>query len=294
MLKHELVHVITLQQTNFNIPHWYTEALAIWSEGGSRPQPWSELLVTRLAEKRLFNLDTINFGFTRPTSSDDWPLAYCQAELYLEYMLDGRNEQTLRDWLAAYRDGLTTGESIRRGFGMSLERFEEGYTDYLKKIAAAMAGIEPKSQEAFPDLLQALREAPADANVGAKVAEGYLRRGAYPEALAAKDYQAAGDWANQALKIDVSNAGVHCAFAESLLRRHNYRQAIEEFEAAVELAPHELQPRFALADACLQDGDARKARQVLVDLLRIAPDFPGAEPMLESVLEDLEKLEREP
>ncbi|NLX94853.1 MAG: tetratricopeptide repeat protein [Rhodopirellula sp.] len=185
VLKHELVHVITLQQTNFDIPHWYTEALAVWSEGSPRPQTWSELLVTRLAENRLFNLDSINFGFTRPASSDDWQLAYCQAELYLEYMLDGRDEQTLRDLLAAYRDGLTTGESIRRVFGMSLQRFEAGYTDYLKKLAAEMAGIEPKSQEAFPDLLQALRVAPDDANVGAKVAEGYLRRGAYPEALAA-------------------------------------------------------------------------------------------------------------
>ena len=38
VLTHELVHVITLQQTEFNIPHWYTEALAVESEGYPRPQ----------------------------------------------------------------------------------------------------------------------------------------------------------------------------------------------------------------------------------------------------------------
>ncbi|NUQ63064.1 MAG: tetratricopeptide repeat protein [Pirellulales bacterium] len=421
VLKHELVHVITLQQTHFNIPHWYTEALAVWSEGHPRPQEWNELLVARVAENRLFNLDTLNFGFTRPTSSDDWQLAYCQAELYLEYMLDGRNEQVIRDLLAAYRDGLATPEAIRRVFQMPIEQFERGYSEYLKRLVAGMAGLEPPSQESFPDLLTARREKPDDPQIAAKVAEGYLRRGAYEEALtvaaevlkkqpkhalatyvmarlelrggrpekalelletsldltrpdakclnllaglklkaeayaeaarlyemgaryypcnlqwlrslarvhllvdnqdgllgvlqklaaadpddlmarkklaemalAAKDYQAAEDWANQAVEIDVSDAGAHCAFAESLVGRHNYRQAIEEFETAIALDPNQPRPRFALADACLQAGDARKARQVLADLVKIAPDYPGAELLLESVLEDLEKNEREP
>ena len=38
VLTHELVHVITLQQTEFNIPHWYTEALAVESEGSPGPR----------------------------------------------------------------------------------------------------------------------------------------------------------------------------------------------------------------------------------------------------------------
>ena len=38
VLKHEVVHVITLQQTEFNIPHWYTEALAVESEGFPGPR----------------------------------------------------------------------------------------------------------------------------------------------------------------------------------------------------------------------------------------------------------------
>ena len=37
VVKHEFVHVLTLQQTHFNIPHWFTEALAVTSEDIQRP-----------------------------------------------------------------------------------------------------------------------------------------------------------------------------------------------------------------------------------------------------------------
>ena len=87
VLTHEMVHVITLQQTNFNCPHWFTEGLAVWSENCPRPQQWNELLVERFAQGKLFNLDTLNLGFIRPQSGGDWLLAYCQAKMYVEYML---------------------------------------------------------------------------------------------------------------------------------------------------------------------------------------------------------------
>ncbi len=48
VLKHEFVHVLNLQQSRFNIPHWYTEALAVESEGGRRPAEWNQLLAERV------------------------------------------------------------------------------------------------------------------------------------------------------------------------------------------------------------------------------------------------------
>ena len=57
VLTHETVHVITLQQTNFDCPHWFTEGLAVWSENAPRPRVWCELLQQRLKKGKLFNLD---------------------------------------------------------------------------------------------------------------------------------------------------------------------------------------------------------------------------------------------
>ena len=115
VMKHEVVHVITLQQTEFNIPHWYTEALAVEAEGFPRPQPWNKMLVERVPTRRkLLNLDTINLGFIRPDEPEDRQLAYCQAQLYAQYMLQRFGPDALIKMLAAYKRGLTNRPGDRR------------------------------------------------------------------------------------------------------------------------------------------------------------------------------------
>ena len=140
VLKHELVHVITLDQTKFNIPHWYTEGLAVHAEDTPRPASWTELLRRRVPKGELFTLDTINFGFTRPDSSDEWQMAYCQAELYVDYILDRHSPEALGKLLAAYADGLTTRQAIPRALGTSQEEFERGYVAYLQQLVSRYSG----------------------------------------------------------------------------------------------------------------------------------------------------------
>ncbi len=183
VLKHELVHVITLQQTNFNIPHWYTEGLAVYSEGRPRPQRWNELLLQRVPAGRLFNLQTINFGFTRPDSGSDNQMAYCQAELYVQYMLSRWGSGRQRRFLAAYTDGLSTEEAIRQAFGVSREKYEEGYVGYLKQVVGEMSALKYPSQASLAKLLEAHRDDPEDADGAAELAYAYLRRRADKEAL---------------------------------------------------------------------------------------------------------------
>ena len=119
--------MITLQQTEFNIPHWYTEALAVESEGFPRPQEWNRLLLERVPKRsKLLNLDTINLGFIRPNEADDRQLAYCQAQLYARYMLKRFGQDALIKMLMAYRRGLTTDRAIDDCFQSHQGRFREG------------------------------------------------------------------------------------------------------------------------------------------------------------------------
>jgi len=194
VMKHELVHVITLQQTEFNIPHWYTEALAVESEGFPRPQPWNKMLVERVPTRRkLLNLDTINLGFIRPDEPEDRQLAYCQAQLYAQYMLGRFGPDSLIRMLAAYKRGLTTDRAIDTCFHVAKADFEARYLDFLDGVVKTIqtrAGEEKPVK--FSDLQKQLKANPEDPALNARMAyEHYARR----------DLKLAKPFADKALKL---------------------------------------------------------------------------------------------
>jgi Flp pilus assembly protein TadD len=182
VLKHEFVHVVNLQQTNFNIPHWFTEALAVRYEGYPPPESWNEVLARRLRADKLYSLDTINLGFIRPANGEDWTLAYCQSELYARYMVEAHGEDAPAKMLAAYAGNLTTREAIRRAFAVEQEEFERGYREFLEKIVAGQgAGNEPAARS-FAELEAAVKNDPKNARLLAELAYAYLLRNANPQA----------------------------------------------------------------------------------------------------------------
>ena len=135
---------MTLQQTNFAIPHWYTEALAVRFEGGQRPADWNEVLVRRAKAETLLDLETINLGFIRPKDKDEWALAYCQAELYAEFMVARYGEGSLVKLLGAYADNLDTRAAIRRCFGVEPAEFEHAYGSYVSQVVEGLGQRVPQ------------------------------------------------------------------------------------------------------------------------------------------------------
>lgn len=184
VLKHEIVHVITLQQTEFNIPHWYTEALAVESEGFPRPQEWNKLLLTRVpSRKGLLNLDTINLGFIRPKEADDRQMAYCQAQLYARYMLKRFGPDALIKMLAAYRRGLTTEGAIDACFHVAKPDFETGYLAYLDEVIKTIrTRVNEEKPVKFSQLERMLKEKPDDPDLNAKMAYEHFARRSYKDA----------------------------------------------------------------------------------------------------------------
>ncbi|MGD9723703.1 MAG: tetratricopeptide repeat protein [Pirellulales bacterium] len=225
VVKHEFIHVINLQQTDFNIPHWFTEALAVLNEGYPRPQAWNDLLVRRHADEKLFHLDTINLGFIRPQSSDEWTLAYCQAELYAEYMLERFGEDAVARMLAAYRDNLTTPEAIERAFQVPQADFEQGYRAYVDKIVAALPPNGQAREWNLAEVQRALAEKPDDPELLSRLAYAQLGR---------RDYAQARRVADQALKADPKCALAHYVRARLHLLVGENAEALARLEGALD------------------------------------------------------------
>jgi Flp pilus assembly protein TadD len=413
VLKHEFVHVVNLQQTDFNIPHWFTEGIAVRLEDLPRPTSWNEILANRLADGKLFDLSNINYGFIRPANQDDWTLAYCQAELYCEYLVKTYGDDALAKLLAAYKQNLTTEAALKREFKVSVADFEKGYKQYVE-AEVQKTGVEVKAKKlvgrSIVDLEESIAKAPEDASLHAELALAQLNANDLPAArkaanaarklepkqpiaayvlariqtsigdneaaqkllaevhnkekpdervvallaalaLAAEDYAAAeryyklgakhfaprekwlkslakvylktgeekqlaavlgelaeldydnvtlrkklsqlakarenwpaaAKWAKDALFIDINDAELHAQLAEAMVNQQQFKPAIEEYNAAIDLNPDMPQWRMALADAQVSAGNKADAKATLQKLLEVAPKFPGADVMLEQL-----------
>ena len=146
VMKHEFVHILTLQQTNFNIPHWYTEALAVRSEGYPRPVEWNKLLLDRVPKGELKNLDNLSMGFIRAGNQANWNFAYCQSVLYAEYMVERFGEPSLAKLLDSYRRNRTTDQAVPEVFGVEKADFEQGYREFLDKLVAGLRQTESEPE----------------------------------------------------------------------------------------------------------------------------------------------------
>jgi tetratricopeptide (TPR) repeat protein len=193
VLTHEVAHVITLQQTEFNIPHWYTEALAVESEGFPRPQEWNKLLLERVPKRtQLLNLDTINLGFIRPKEPNDRQMAYCQAQLYARYMKKRFGDDALIKMLMSYRRGLTTDRAIKASFLVEKADFEKGYLSYLDDEIKTIRARTSEEPVKFSQLERQLKESPDDPDLNAQMAYEHFAR---------RDLKEARPFAEKALKL---------------------------------------------------------------------------------------------
>jgi tetratricopeptide (TPR) repeat protein len=256
VLKHEFVHVVNLQQTNFNIPHWYTEGLAVRLEDMPRPTQWNEVLAQRLTEDTLFNLDTINLGFIRPANSNEWALAYAQAELYCDYLVATYGDDALAKLLAAYRDNLSTRAALKREFQVEHETFEQGYREYVQKVVTEFQGkaTNPNGKmRTRAELERAVKDDPDNPDLLAQLALAHLE---------AKDLPSAREIALKVQKVDAKNTTAAFVLASVQLSIGDQEQALELLIAAQDAtAPHE-QLLTLLAALKFQQGEYADAESL--------------------------------
>lgn len=264
ILRHEIVHLINVQQTEYAVPHWLTEGCAVWQENRPRRTEWDRLLARRVPKGDVFNLDSINLGFLKPRSADDWHMAYCQAELYIDLIARDHGVEGVRKLLAAHRDNLPTAAAIATSLGTTQEHLEETYAKELAEIGARLSQRHDlKQQPSLPELTARWQQNPTDWDAAANLALARLRRG---------DYPGAGQLANQVVQAEPNHPIARLVKAKLLIRIGDQQAAAAELETAVGIDSPLPEALKLLAGIHLRQGNFDKAKRLYLRGAEIQPE----------------------
>jgi cellulose synthase operon protein C len=231
-LWHELAHVFSLQASDYRVPRWLTEGISVFEEHRKQPAWGRELTLEyahAMSRGRTFGVKGLPSAFKRIESL---AMAYFEASLVVEHLVDLNGDAGLRTLLKAYAERATDTEAFARAFGRSVDDVEASFKKFVTArygdLANAMA--EPASRPK-PDDLEALRA------LGASSPRSFI---------------------------------VQSALGPALLKAGDLAGAKAALERAAELAPQASgagSPRAMLATIAAREGDLTRQRRELRALL---------------------------
>ncbi|HEY8504990.1 MAG TPA: tetratricopeptide repeat protein [Gemmataceae bacterium] len=283
VVRHELTHVFNLAQTDFRVPHWFTEGLAVRNEGFARPAGWGLLLAERVRSGDLLDLDTIQLAFVRPRTHEEWTLAYCQSELYVEYLVREFGPEVIGKLLNVFAEGLTSAEALRRVCGVEQPEFEKGYRAFLKEVAAPHLGAASAAPlRTLAELEAARRDSPDDLDLASELAYQYMRRRRTKEAA---------ELADTVLGRSPGHALATVVKARLLAEKGEAEEARTLLEEALEKSPTSPRLLRELAQRCVEDRELAKAAELLE---RGRKHAPHAAPWAEELARIYARIDRKP
>jgi tetratricopeptide (TPR) repeat protein len=253
VIRHEVVHIFNLEQTHYLVPHWLTEGLAVANEGFPRPPLMESVLSDRVAAGKLLDLDSIDLGFMRPRSQEEWILAYAQANLYVEYIEATYGKAAVAGLLDAYKDGLDTVSALRKACKVEKAEFEKGYRAFLADVVKKM-GRKTVKGRSKNELEEAWKKDNNDLEAGAELALLELNAG-----NAGKARELA-----EAVRAKKMNQPVACLVLATLEKKAgNGKKVIELLEAGMDKTNPEPRLLLELGKSYYNDKEFAKAAETL-------------------------------
>jgi len=223
-LWHEMAHVITLQMSRQRVPRWLTEGISVFEEGRARPEWGREMQLTfvdALERGKVMKLRDLNAGFTR---ADTIALAYYQASLLVEQIVEAHGEPALHRLLRAYGQGLEGDAAMQSAIGLTMDGLQPAFDAAIEKkfgaLRRALAETNPENYRALVAKGRALHRA-GNADEAIKV----LERAAElvpvaagedsPRALLAAIAEERGDTARAMRELELLLTYDHTALAEA-------------------------------------------------------------------------------
>ncbi len=297
VIRHELVHVFNLQQTKAQVPHWFTEGLAVRYEGPNIPPTWNTLLAEKFHADDLLNLDNILLGFIRPRSPLQWQQAYLQSLLYVQYLTQTHGENSIGKMLAAFQEGLDTGPALEKACGVKKADFEKGYRAFLAEKVKNLPVPAAKQEKTLKQLRAANEKTPDDIDIAAQLAEASFNVGKKREAkdlsekvLAKEPRNPTAVYVKARLLLDEGKADQAASFLDGIARddlkdskplkllallQYNskkFPQAAVTLERARKIDPHDPHWTRELMKVYIQTKEKEKLLEIFEEVARTDPD----------------------
>jgi tetratricopeptide (TPR) repeat protein len=282
-LWHELAHVITLQMSNQRVPRWLTEGISVYEEKKARAEWGREMDVTfagMLNRGETLKLRDLNAAFTNPKTIS---LAYYQASLLVEHIVNAYGDAGLRKLVRAYATGVDTDGALKAALGADLDQMQAGFDQTIERMFGTM-----RRAMAVPDGAQEFLKMPAPALK--TIAEANPR--SFPIQMALGTALRKAGQIDEAMRAFERAAALvpaaggpgspHEQLAAMALEKKDRARAISELTALVAVDFNNVEAARQLADLMRQDriDDPAKLTPVYQRIAAIDPFDPEAHAML--------------
>jgi tetratricopeptide (TPR) repeat protein len=147
VVQHEYTHTVTLSRTKNRLPHWFTEASAVYLEDAPRDFSTVRLLTMAYETGRIFDLDTINIMFVRPKRPTDRSQAYAQGHLMYQFMIERFGPEVPLRLMDLYATGVREQDAFQRVMGVGREefmvRFREYFGEHVERWGMKSSDLDP-------------------------------------------------------------------------------------------------------------------------------------------------------
>ena len=188
-LWHEMSHVYILTATNYRVPRWFTEGLAVHEETEASPE-WGDRMtpdiVVAIRDKKLIPVAELDRGFIRPQYPMQVIVSYYQAGRICDYIQSRWGADKLLDLVHSFAQNKTTPEVIRQDLGLAPEEFDKQFLDWLDKDVGQTVANFDKWRTSLKDLVEQAK----NKNYDEVLKEGDEVRRMYPDYVyAANPYE---------------------------------------------------------------------------------------------------------
>jgi tetratricopeptide (TPR) repeat protein len=160
-LWHEMSHVFILSATNYRVPRWFTEGLAVHEEGQVNPE-WANRMtpevLAAIRDKKLLPVAKMDRGFIFPEYPEQVIVSYWQAGTILDYIYEHWGEDAILGMVHSFAELKTTPEALQENLHVMPEEFDTEYMAWLmKKVGPRVENFGKWSEQlkAFVELSKA-------------------------------------------------------------------------------------------------------------------------------------------